>query len=136
MASGAIGNLRGQLDSDIADAVSREYADAAASMQSIYLESAAFTGFRARTRPIRPNSRVVRVRRPYAPNRGASFRRLRLQLPATREQPLAPRQQRQAHRSDHRESDPGSDIRGAEEAVADRLDHVEERVHVRELLPG
>src|SRR4051794_17314659 len=108
MASGAIGNLRGQLDSDIADAVSREYADAAASMQSIYLESAAFTGFRARTRPIRPNSRVGSGV-PYAPNRGASFRRLRLQLPATREQPLAPRQQRQAHRSDHRESDPGSD---------------------------
>ncbi len=60
---------------------------------------------------------------------------LRLQLPPTRKQPLAPRQQRQAHAGDHREGDPRAHVGDAQEAVADRLHDVEERVHVGELLP-
>src|SRR4051794_14607241 len=60
---------------------------------------------------------------------------LRLQLPPTREEVLAPRQQRQAHPGDHREGDPRAHVGDAEEAVADRLHDVEERVHVGELLP-
>src|SRR3954469_18578627 len=57
------------------------------------------------------------------------------QLLPTRKQPLAPRQQRQAHAGDHREGDPRAHVGDAQEAVADRLHDVEERIDVGELLP-
>jgi hypothetical protein len=60
---------------------------------------------------------------------------LRLQLLPAREEVLAPRQQRQAHPGDHPEGDPRAHVRGAKEAVANRLHDVEERVDVEKPLP-
>src|SRR5947207_1663183 len=67
---------------------------------------------------------------PRAPRRA-----LGLQLATAREQPLGPEVRGHRQRGGDAEAQPDVGVALAEEAVAHRVHEVEDRVHVRELLP-